>query len=79
MMHTTDIPRPLHPMPDRMRPRWMNLNGEWEFSFDEPIFDRTITVPFSWASPLSGIAEDRKGTAGIAALCRIIRGKTTCF
>lgn len=79
MMHTTDIPRPLHPMPDRMRSRWMNLNGEWEFSFDEPIFDRTITVPFSWASPLSGIAEDRKGTGWYRRFVSYHPGKNHLF
>ena len=57
-----NIPRPLHPMPDRVRKNWINLNGTWEFSFDEPTFDRTITVPFSWASPLSGVEDDRTGT-----------------
>ena len=56
------IPRSLHPTPDRVREHWMSLNGEWEFSFDTPVFDRTITVPFSWAAPLSGIGEDHKGT-----------------
>ncbi len=57
------IPKPSHPSPDRRRFRWLNLNGEWEFSFDRPVFDRRIVVPFSWAAPLSGIAEDRKGVA----------------
>ena len=56
------IPRALHPAPDRVREQWMNLNGTWEFSFGEPVFDREITVPFSWVSPLSGIGEDVKGT-----------------
>lgn len=56
------IPRPLHPTPDRIREKWMNLNGSWDFSFEMPVFDRQITVPFSWVSPLSGIGEDRKGT-----------------
>lgn len=53
-----------HPSPDKFRSKWLSLNGEWEFSFDEPIFDKTINLPFSWTCPLSGINEpDRKGTA----------------
>ncbi len=55
------IPKPLHPSPDRVREGWLNLNGEWEFSFDEPSYDRKITVPFSWGAPLSGIGDDRRG------------------
>ena len=60
---TIRIPKPTHPSPDRMRLKWLNLNGEWDFSFDGPLLDRQITVPFSWVSPLSGISEDRKGSA----------------
>lgn len=53
-----------HPSPDRYREKWLNLNGEWDFSFDEPVFDKKINVPFSWTCPLSGIeAVDKKGTA----------------
>ena len=47
----------LHPRPDKWREEFINLNGEWEFFFDEPTYDRRITVPFSWASPLSGIGK----------------------
>ena len=64
-----DIPRPEHPTPDRVRPHWASLNGQWEFRFDaedkgldarwfEPNqagFDRTIVVPFPWESELSGL------------------------
>ena len=74
-----NVPRPLHPMPDRVRSRWMNLNGEWEFSFDEPVFDRTITVPFSWAAPLSGVAEDRKGTGWYRRKVKWDAGKNHLF
>lgn len=52
----------LHPRPDKWRSTYINLNGEWDFSLDAPTYDRRITVPFSWASPLSGIAENHKGT-----------------
>ena len=55
-------PKKLHPSPDKFREKWYNLNGEWDFSFDKPDFDRKIRVPFSWASPLSMIGEkDKKG------------------
>lgn len=60
------IPRPEHPRPDWHRKNWLNLNGEWAFDFSEaercPELTRRITVPFSWAAPLSGVGEDRKGT-----------------
>ena len=64
----TTIPLPEHPRPDFMRADWENLNGSWSFSLDsldvgladgwtlgETVFADTITVPFSWAAPLSGI------------------------
>ena len=51
----TQIPRPEYPRPQFERDTWMNLNGEWQFSFDGPSFDRRITVPFAFQSKLSGI------------------------
>ncbi|TYP78231.1 glycoside hydrolase family 2 protein [Paenibacillus methanolicus] len=68
--------RPEFPRPDWQRADWHNLNGAWAFRFDPQdegsgaswqvsptaAFDREIMVPFSWASPLSGIGEN---TAGI--------------
>ncbi|RKP53062.1 glycoside hydrolase family 2 [Cohnella endophytica] len=73
----TTIPRPEHPRPDWQRTKWMNLNGEWDFRFDEEdlglsrqwqdaanaSFEAKIVVPFSWASPLSGIGDNRQGVA----------------
>jgi len=66
----TGIPLAEHPRPDFMRDAWVNLNGQWDFALDPDetgeedgwfndtsSFDRKITVPFSWAAPLSGIAE----------------------
>lgn len=69
------LPRPEHPHPHWQRNEWMNLNGEWSFSFDpsnegisehwysnsEIAYSSMITVPFSWVSPLSGIGSDHKG------------------
>ena len=56
------IPKLSHPRPERRREHWINLNGTWEFSLDAPTYDRRITVPYSWASPLSGIGENKQGT-----------------
>lgn len=49
------IPRPEYPRPDFQRENWLPLNGEWDFSFDEPSFDRKILVPFACETELSGI------------------------
>ena len=51
------IPRPEYPRPQFIREHWMNLNGPWEFSFDEPCYDRTILVPFAFQSEMSGIGD----------------------
>jgi len=51
-------PRPEYPRPNLQRPRWLNLNGEWDFGAgDKPTFDRRIVVPFCPQSQLSGIGE----------------------
>ena len=63
-----NIPRPEHPRPDFMRDTFHNLNGVWEFAFDdgniglaegwykpEHKLDKTITVPFCYQSAASGI------------------------
>lgn len=49
------IPRPEYPRPDFQREKWLPLNGEWDFSFDEPIFDQKMLVPFACETKLSGI------------------------
>lgn len=59
-----------HPCPQFMRKDWVNLNGEWEFEFDDEQagdaahwhsgsrpFSRRIQVPFAFQSKLSGIAD----------------------
>ena len=65
-----DDPRPEYPRPHRVRARWANLNGAWEFAFDDADrglregwhtghpFPRRIIVPFTFEAPLSGI-DDR--------------------
>lgn len=65
-------PRPEYPRPQFERKEWLNLNGEWEFAFDdqrrgdrerwyEPeagsAFDQKIQVPFAFQSKLSGIGD----------------------
>jgi beta-galactosidase/beta-glucuronidase len=63
------LPRQPYPRPHRVRPRWLNLNGWWEFAFDDddrglrdgwPFgkrFPLRIQVPFTFEAPLSGIGE----------------------
>lgn len=63
-----EIPLPEHPRPNFKRSVWQNLNGKWDFRPDSAnigvaqnwqnqllYFDREILVPFSWASPASGV------------------------
>jgi len=62
------IPRSEHPRPDFVRPDWINLNGEWEFAFDDckagifekwfetgKHFEGRIVVPFCYQCELSGV------------------------
>ncbi|HJT64835.1 MAG TPA: glycoside hydrolase family 2 TIM barrel-domain containing protein [Pyrinomonadaceae bacterium] len=61
------IPRPEYPRPQFVRKQWLNLNGEWEFAFDDANqglqlgwydgrnLPGRITVPFAYQTPLSGI------------------------
>lgn len=64
---SNDIPRPEYPRPAFIREDWINLNGTWEFEFDDGDvglaerwfsdhqFSRRIRVPFTFESSLSGI------------------------
>lgn len=67
MAEETAIPRPEYPRPQFVRDEWLNLNGEWEFAFDDAdeglqldwydgrkLPDRII-VPFCYQAELSGI------------------------
>ena len=61
------IPRPEYPRPQFERADWLNLNGQWTYTFDfgrsgfdrffekSEGFDGTITVPFCPESKLSGV------------------------
>ena len=66
--NSVEIPLAEHPQPNFERAVWQNLNGKWQFKPDSSnigltenwqakpeSFDRLILVPFSWASPMSGI------------------------
>ncbi|MGI8742727.1 MAG: glycoside hydrolase family 2 protein [Bryobacteraceae bacterium] len=63
-------PRPEFPEPQFEREQWQNLNGRWDFDFDDANtgrdehwedgqhkFARNILVPFCFESRLSGIAD----------------------
>jgi len=71
-------PRPEHPRPDWRRQAWLNLNGDWEFAFDdagigvdagwaraEVDFPLTIRVPFPWTTSLSGVDRDTGDAGGV--------------
>ncbi len=61
------IPRSEYPRPQFIRKNWENLNGQWQFDYDDANkgllekwylqkeFTKEITVPFSYQSELSGI------------------------
>ncbi len=65
---SSNIPLPEHPRPNFQRSLWQNLNGTWQFKADTAdvglsenwqnktgSFNGNILVPFSWASPASGV------------------------
>ncbi|MHA2280669.1 MAG: glycoside hydrolase family 2 protein [Promethearchaeota archaeon] len=67
-------PRPEYPRPQFIREdNWLNINGEWDFTFDDldiglkerwykkgasSNFDKKIVVPFCFQSKLSGIEDN---------------------
>ncbi len=64
------IPRAEYPRPQFQREQWLNLNGQWEFEFDDANagldenwalgarkFGRSIVVPFCFESSRSGIGD----------------------
>lgn len=68
MSADTDVPRPEYPRPQFERSDWINLNGEWSYTFDfgksgkelslqntTEGFGTPITVPFCPESTLSGV------------------------
>lgn len=65
--NAADIPRKEYPRPQFERAAWVNLNGEWDYTFDfsnsgmeqgfpkATSFDKKIVVPFCPESSLSGV------------------------
>lgn len=65
--NAADIPRKEYPRPQFERTAWVNLNGEWDYTFDfsnsgmeqeyhkATSFSGKITVPFCPESSLSGV------------------------
>ncbi|MGQ9684447.1 MAG: glycoside hydrolase family 2 protein [Anaerolineae bacterium] len=64
------VPRPEYPRPQLRRHAWQNLNGTWEFAFDDSDLGQRqgwmegrrplsqhITVPFPFEASLSGIGD----------------------
>src|ERR1700753_1072357 len=64
------VPRRECPRPQFVREEWLNLNGEWEFAFDDTDdagcikgwfeggrLDGSIVVPFPYQSELSGVGD----------------------
>ena len=48
------LARPEYPRPDHDRSdRWLTLNGTWDFSSIDG--ETTISVPFAWETPASGV------------------------
>lgn len=68
-MQIGNIPRPEYPRPDFKRESFQNLNGEWEFAFDDKNLGikekwysagnltRRIIVPYVYQCEMSGIGE----------------------
>ncbi|HYV97085.1 MAG TPA: glycoside hydrolase family 2 TIM barrel-domain containing protein, partial [Gemmatimonadaceae bacterium] len=64
---TPSVPRPEYPRPMFVRDEWLNLNGVWEFAFDDEsvglrdgwfdgrVLDRRIVVPFPYQCQLSEV------------------------
>ncbi len=65
-----EVPRPEFPQPQFQREQWLNLNGSWDFEFDDQDlglsqswesgarkFSRKIVVPYCFESKLSGIGD----------------------
>lgn len=67
MKSKEQLPRPEYPRPNFVRNEWTNLNGDWEFAFDDADAGLSqgwfagekligqITVPFCYQSKASGI------------------------
>lgn len=67
---SSTLPRSEYPRPDFVRDAWQNLNGIWEFAFDDgdvgvkeewfqvgKHLSKAITVPYAYQTALSGIGD----------------------
>jgi hypothetical protein len=83
-----DIPLKEHPRPDFERSTWQNLNGYWQFAPDSAnagekenwqqnpqAFALKILVPFSWASPMSGVTMPKVNVGWYAREFSVSRDK----
>jgi beta-galactosidase/beta-glucuronidase len=67
LSNRAELPRPEYPRPQFARSLWFNLNGEWEFAFDDANqglneawhdgreLPQRIIVPFAYQTLLSGV------------------------
>lgn len=55
-----EIPLNFYPRPALVRNSFLCLNGKWDFSVGEAVYDRKIIVPYCPESALSGICETVK-------------------
>jgi len=62
------VPRPEHPRPQLERPEWLNLNGRWQFRFDDE--NRGLREQWPrlarWPSAAGGAPEDAKASGARA-------------
>jgi len=83
-----EIPLKEHPRPDFERNVFQNLNGIWKFAPDSAMigekenwqlkpesFPSEILVPFSWASPMSGINLPKVNVGWYARTFTVVKGK----
>jgi hypothetical protein len=81
-MPSMNCPRPEYPRPQFRRREWVNLNGPWEFAFDDENvglaegwhdgrrLEREILVPFPYQTAASGI--DDKGVHEVVWYARTL-------
>ena len=75
-MQTGNIPRPEYPRPDFKRESFQNLNGEWEFAFDDAdlgiVFQKVFFFgSIYWSFPIFGRLPDIFGISITPGMQRI--------
>ena len=63
---TECIPRPEHPQPQLQRAEWANLNGIWDFQFD----DENVGLAQNWQSAMANSSSGVISPGSIAATRR---------